>query len=109
MARASGVRLRIEYQRVPYFPEALDLCARGIRSEGLMANRNAFSASVRFDDAVPEVWRELLFDPQTSGGLLIALSKADAPRLLQQLHESGIEASPIGHVTGRGVGEIAVI
>lgn len=109
MARASGVRLGIEYQRMPCFPEALDLCARGIRSEGLMTNRKAFSASVRFDDSVPEVWRELLFDPQTSGGLLIALPEADAPRLLQQLHESGFEASPIGRVTGRGVGEIAVI
>jgi len=54
------------------------------------------------------VWRELLFDPQTSGGLLIALPGAEAPRLLQQLHESGIEASSIGHVTERGAGDIFV-
>lgn len=108
MARASAMRFRIEHQKVPHFPGALDLCASGIRSNGLLSNRSAFSESVRFDDAVPEVWRELLFDPQTSGGLLIALSEAEAPRLLQQLHESGIEASPIGCVTERGTGEIFV-
>ncbi|MBI5783157.1 MAG: selenide, water dikinase SelD [Gammaproteobacteria bacterium] len=109
MARASGVQLCIEYQKVPHFPEALNLCASGIRSNGLLSNRSAFSESVRFDDAVPEVWRELLFDPQTSGGLLIALPEAEAPRLLQRLRENDIEAFEIGHVTGRGVGEIAVI
>ena len=108
MARASGMRLRIEHQKVPHFPEALELRARGIRPSGLLSNRSAFSKSVRFDDAVPQVWRELLFDPQTSGGLLIALPGAEAPRLLQQLHESGIEASSIGHVTERGAGDVFV-
>ncbi|OGI52399.1 MAG: selenide, water dikinase SelD [Candidatus Muproteobacteria bacterium RIFCSPHIGHO2_01_60_12] len=109
LARASGVRLRIEHQKVPHFPEALDLCARDIRPSGLAGNRQAFSESVRFDDAVPEVWRELLFDPQTSGGLLIALPGAEASRLLQRLSESGIEASSIGHVTEHGAGEITVV
>ena len=109
MARASGMQLRIEHQKVPHFPEALKLCARGIRPSGLLSNRSAFSESVRFDDAVPEVWRELLFDPQTSGGLLIALPGAEAPRLLSRLRENDVEAFEIGHVTGRGVGEIAVI
>lgn len=108
MARASGVRLRIEYQRVPHFPEALELRARGIRSSGLLSNRNAFSESVRFDDAVPEAWRELLFDPQTSGGLLIALPGAEAPSLLHHLRENDIEAFAIGHITERGAGEISV-
>ena len=108
MARASGMQLRIEHQKVPHFPEALKLCASGIRPHGLLSNRSAFSESVRFDDAVPEVWRELLFDPQTSGGLLIALPEAEGLHLLQQLHESGIEASPIGRVTERGTGEIFV-
>ncbi len=109
MARASGVRLRIEHQKVPHFPEALDLCARGIRPSGLASNRLAFSESVRFDDAVPEVWRELLFDPQTSGGLLIALPGADTPRLLFRLCENDVEAFAIGHVTERGGGEISVV
>ena len=57
MARTSGVRLRIEHQKVPHFPEALELLARGIRPSGLASNRQAFFESVRFDDAVPEVWR----------------------------------------------------
>jgi selenide,water dikinase len=108
MARASSMHLRIEHQKVPHFPEALKLCASGIRSNGLLSNRSVFSESVRFDDAVPEMWRELLFDPQTSGGLLIVLPEAEAPHLLQQLHENGIDASPIGCVTERGTGEIFV-
>jgi selenide,water dikinase len=74
-----------------------------------MSNRSAFSASIQFDDAVPEVWRELLFDPQTSGGLLIALPGADAPRLLHRLRENDIEAFAIGHVTERGAGGISVV
>lgn len=109
MARASGVRLRIEHQKVPHFPEALDLCARNIRPSGLASNRQAFSASVQFDDAVPEVWRELLFDPQTSGGLLIALPGADTSRLLWRLCENDVEAFSIGHVTERGTGGISVV
>lgn len=109
MARASAAQLRIEYQKVPHFPEALDLCAGGIRPGGLMSNRGAFSGGVRFDEAVPEAWRELLFDPQTSGGLLIALPGADAPRLLFRLCENDVEAFAIGHVTGRGTGEISVV
>ena len=108
MARASGVRLRIEHQKVPHFPEALDLCARGIRPSGLASNRLAFSESVRFDDAVSEAWRELLFDPQTSGGLLIALPGADTSRLLWRLCENDVEAFSIGHVTEHGTGGILV-
>lgn len=109
MARASGARLRIEHDSVPHFPEALDLCARGVRSSGLSSNRDAFSTGVRFEAAVPEVWRYLLFDPQTSGGLLIALPEADASRLLQRLRDSGIEAASIGVVAEHGVGDIVVV
>jgi selenide,water dikinase len=109
MARASGAQLRIEHQQVPHFPEALEYCAQGICPLGLSSNRRAFSSDVRFDDEVPEVWRELLFDPQTSGGLLIALPEAEASRLLRRLRASAVEAFEIGYVIGVGKGEIVVV
>jgi len=106
MATASRVRLEIEYQSVPHFPEALELCAQGARSGGLEGNRQAFSAAVRIADAVPGVWQDLLLDPQTSGGLLIALPEQGARAFLRQF--DGVDAAVIGRVGTEGEGEIVV-
>lgn len=51
---------------------------------------------------------EILFDPQTSGGLLIALAKEDAPALLEQLQETGASARIVGEVTEKADIEILV-
>lgn len=107
MAAASGVRLEIEHSRVPHFPAALDLCAEGVRPGGLENNRRAFSGKVRFADSVSTIWRDLLFDPQTSGGLLIALPETNACDLLQKLASQ--DAALIGRVTAQGEGEVVVI
>ncbi len=101
MAAASGVTLRIAHALVPPLPGALELAAQGVAPGGLAANRRAFSANVRFDDAVPAAWRELLFDPQTSGGLLVALPEAGAARLVQRLAAEGVTAAIIGRVEPR--------
>lgn len=103
MATASGVTLRIAHRAVPYFPAALTLHARGIVPGGLATNRRAFDGRVRFSDAVPGTWCDLLFDPQTSGGLLIALPEAGATRLVQRLAAEGFgKAAIIGHVDSGG-------
>ncbi|MCP4010102.1 MAG: selenide, water dikinase SelD, partial [Proteobacteria bacterium] len=106
MASASRVCLEIEHQSVPHFPEALELCAQGVCSGGLESNRQAFSSSVDMMGEVPGVWQSLLFDPQTSGGLLIALPEADARMFLHQFDH--VDVAVIGRVVTEGKGEIVV-
>lgn len=102
MATASGVALRIAHRNVPHFSVALELRALGVAPGGLAANRRAFNGKVWFGDAVPGAWCELLFDPQTSGGLLIAAPEAAAARLVERLAAEGFaEAAIIGRVDAR--------
>jgi selenide,water dikinase len=99
MAVASGVTLRISHRAVPHLAAALELRALGIMPGGLASNRHAGNGKVWFDDAVPGGWRDLLYDPQTSGGLLVALPDAGAQRLVARLRAEGVgEAAIVGHV-----------
>ncbi len=102
MATASGVALRIAHRRVLHFPAALELRALGVAPGGLAANRRAFNGKVWFGVAVPAAWRDLLFDPQTSGGLLVAAPEAGAARLVERLAAEGfVEATIIGRADAR--------
>lgn len=109
MAAASGVMLHIAHRRVPHFSAALALGALGIAPGGLASNRHAFNGKIRFGDAVSGMWRDLLFDPQTSGGLLIALPEVVAARLVERLAVEGYgEAAVIGRVES-GEGEVLIV
>src|SRR5437879_10624270 len=68
MLAASGVSAEIDAASVPLLPRAADLAARGAIPGGTKRNREALADTVRFDAAVPETIRVLLFDAQTSGG-----------------------------------------
>ncbi len=80
MARKSGVGLRIEVERLPLLPGALDYAQQGIAPGGLQRNRAFVEADgyVRYRGTLDDAHRLLLFDPQTSGGLLLALPPAAA-------------------------------
>lgn len=73
MASASGVTLRVTFDRVPFLSGAHRYAGQWIFPGGSTANAEAFGDSVVFDAAITEVERMLLFDAQTSGGLLVAL------------------------------------
>ena len=78
MARASGVTLEIDPGRLRFLPGAIDYAAQGAIPGGLKNNRGFAECAVgKSRDLPPEV-ENLLYDPQTSGGLLIALPEADA-------------------------------
>jgi len=101
MAMASNVTIEIESRNVQFLPGAVDYARQGAIPGGLRNNRDFVSASVEgqseFDD--------LLYDPQTSGGLLISLPEADAVAL-----EKSFEgAYRIGRVTGRGSKAIRIL
>ncbi len=95
-------------QEVPIFPEALHHADEFLLTAAGQRNRNHVGEAVRFRD-VPFAMEEILFDPQTSGGLLIALSPEEAPRLLADLQAIGAPAKIVGTVQPRGEVEIEVV
>ena len=108
MARASAVGLRIWASEVPRFDLAVELAAQR-EGGGLRRNRAARGRAVRFADAVDEPLRRLFFDPQTSGGLLIAIAADSADALLNALIAEGIAARQIGEAVAERPGEIEVV
>ncbi|MBI2899219.1 MAG: selenide, water dikinase SelD [Planctomycetes bacterium] len=95
MARASKVGLRFRYGEVPRFPDTLDLIAKGVRTGVTGSNGKMAGPSVRFDGDFTEVEKTLFWDPQTSGGLFIAMRAKDADALLKKLHERGVSDARI--------------
>ena len=100
IARASGVTLRIDVARVPLLPGARDVATRGVRTGGADRNLAYLEPLVDWGRA-SEIDRVLMIDPQTSGGLLVALSPDRAERYLSAVPE----AVEIGEVLpARGTG-----
>jgi len=100
MARASRVRLQIDSACLPLLPHVEEL-ARDERFVPGGALRNAESGAdeVHLQSNLPAWWRHLLFDPQTSGGLLIAVRPDDAEALQRELKTRGAGATRIGCVS----------
>jgi selenide,water dikinase len=104
MAKASGVALEIEASRLPLLPGALDYARRGFGTGGGARNRSALEDSVMIDPSIDEAMTQVLFDPQTSGGLLIALPRERGPQLEQRMAADGLDCWRIGEVViGSGV------
>jgi selenide,water dikinase len=100
LAMGSGVVLEIDTDAVPLLEGALDAVRLGAIPRGLIANRE-FAECVVFEspgERVPAERKTLLFDPQTSGGLLIAVGEADAGALAAALTAQGCIAARIGRV-----------
>ena len=93
--------------QIPIFEEALRHADEFLLTAAGQRNRNFTGPYVRFEN-IPFAMEEILFDPQTSGGLLIALAKEDAPALLEQLQETGAPARIVGEVTEKADIEILV-
>jgi selenide,water dikinase len=109
MIEGTKVGMEINAAAVPLFPEAIEYYEKGMVAGGLKRNRDYRKNMVDFAAKVPDYLKDILFDPQTSGGLLIAVPKTKAPRLLQKLHERGVkEAVIIGKVVGEHKGRIRV-
>lgn len=87
---------RLDLQAVPFLPGAVDLAAQGVASTLMPANRAALDWQV---DAPPGPKTDLLFDPQTCGGLLAAVPRAALPAVLATLDRQGETAACIGEVT----------
>ena len=104
LAKLSGVALVLRAGAVPVLPGALEYARRGFLTGGGGRNRQALAEAVRVDPDVPAEVEDLLYDPQTSGGLLMAVPKGRASWLESRLREDGFSCWRIGHVEeGEGI------
>ena len=97
MAVASGVTLRLDLARLPLLPGVLDLAVRN-RSGGGATNLEYFSGGVQEPPGLDDVMRAIVYDPQTSGGLLVAVDPGAAPGVLDALRAAGVAAVAVGEV-----------
>ena len=101
-----GLGAELEADAVPVLPEAFELAAAGVLPGGSARNAEAMSARVEMD-GLDEAHRAVLFDAQTSGGLLIAVAPGSREALLDALDGRGVEGAAIGRLT-EGDGKIRV-
>jgi selenide,water dikinase len=103
MARASSVTLAIDAAKLPLFDGILAMAASN-RSGGMGSNQEHFGQAIQLDPGVGDALAAVLFDPQTSGGLLVAVSGDAAGAAAKALAAAQVEAAQIGTVqeaTGR--------
>jgi selenide,water dikinase len=98
MAAGSGVSLEIDSQHIEFLPGAEDAARGGFLAGGLKNNREFVKCFVEFDSGVRAEIRDLLFDPQTSGGLLVSIAPEAADAALAALERRGVRARAIGRV-----------
>jgi selenide,water dikinase len=110
MVSGSGASVRIHSGQVPVIAEALEFAAMGLIPAGAYNNREFRGPMVAFADTVARVRQDVMFDPQTSGGLLISVSARQAEALVAALKDAGIEdAAQIGEVISESEEKIWVV
>jgi selenide,water dikinase len=103
MAMGSGITLRLRSSALPLLPGALRLALEGYITGGCKRNRDYLADKVRVAAAMPSDVNEVAFDPQTSGGLLIAVPEREAAALTRDLlNEGALAAAVIGEVVPHG-------
>ncbi len=98
MALAANVNLEIHSYSVPFLPGALEAARAGHQPGGLLRNREFIAPCVEMRAQLSPEVENLLYDPQTSGGLLAAVDPGDSRPLLVVLRDCGIPAALVGHV-----------
>ena len=109
MARASSVRIEIEFGALPSYPNSMDMYRKGETTGSNKANRELVKDSLNICARLSEEQLQWLFDPQTSGGLLLSVSESVAENLLNELRAAGLNsAAIIGKVVGSPRPEIVL-
>ena len=99
MAIASDVGIVIQSQSIPSFPEAEEYASMGMVPGGTGRNREFYSCRVEIRGDIPNEKMDILYDAQTSGGLLISVEGEKVEKLLEQLHSKGAKwATMVGEV-----------
>ena len=104
MANASGVALRLQLLKIPFVAGARKYAERGIFPGGAFYNRNHFEPAITFSKSIDEPNQMLLFDPQTSGGLLLGVPPEQLDSFLTRAQEMGQPAWVVGEAEdGTGI------
>lgn len=98
VALSSDVGFEIDHKRLEFFPGALEYARQQTFPSGQKNNRAFAESEMRVKPSVPDEIEELLYDPQTSGGLFISVWKEDTTALLEELHVANVRAEKIGCV-----------
>jgi selenide,water dikinase len=110
MAIASQVGMVIQSKTISIFPEAMEYAKLGLVPGGAYSNRDFFSCRVEVHSNVPNLLVDILYDPQTSGGLLISLPPGEAEKLVATLKKEGlIHSCMIGGVVEDPRGKIRLL
>jgi selenide,water dikinase len=110
MVQDSGMGVWIQAESIPILPETLNYASMGLIPAGAYRNREFRECMVDFAPSVDRIVQDVLFDPQTSGGLLICVENRKADELLKALREKGIpEATIIGEVMSEPKDRIVVV
>jgi selenide,water dikinase len=110
MATASQAGMVIQSEAIPIFPEAMEYARLGLVPGGAYSNRQFFSCKVEVDSNVPDILVDILYDPQTSGGLLISLPSGQVEGLVEALKREGeVNVSVIGEVVKEPEGKIRIV
>lgn len=109
MADGSGKTLELTASAFPLLPHAREVAMMGIIPKGAYDNRGYTQDRVQMDEGVPLPVQDILFDPQTSGGLLLSLSPEEARSLLGDLRGSCPQAAVVGRVLPRGAASVRVL
>jgi selenide,water dikinase len=97
MAEASDVTLKLCKDKIPYIKEAKEYAEIGLVPEGAYNNRKYIEGKFKFKNT-PEWMKDILFDPQTSGGLLITCSKTESIKIMAELSKLELPSAIIGEV-----------
>jgi selenide,water dikinase len=110
MATASQVGMVIQSEAIPIFPEAMEYAKLGLFPGGAYSNRQFFSCKVEVHSNVSDLLVDILYDPQTSGGLLISLPSDQAQNLVETLRkEAQMDTRIVGQVTEGPPGKIQIV
>ena len=103
MAQGGEVQIEMVYDRLPFYPNALHMYQKGETTGSNKANRQLVNGFWEAAKTMSPEAEELLFDPQTSGGLLLSVAEAEADDLVRALHAAGVEtAVRVAQVVGSG-------
>lgn len=96
MSRASGLSVKIDSSKLPLLPEVLHCAEIGLVPAAAYANRQTYTSHCKISDSVALALTDIMFDPQTSGGLLFAVPNQEADRLTKELVAQDWQAAKVG-------------
>ena len=110
VAQGSGVTLEIKFESLSVFQEALEMYEKGMTTGVNASNRSLVANHIGMPDSLSVSEQEILFDPQTSGGLLVSVPENQSKEILDELQQSGVsQARIIGNVQTLGATHLKIL